>query len=163
VAGSFTPDEADLYSGGKGLDLAVFEGSFARRIDLDGQADDGVDCPGPACEKDNVRGDVEDLIGGDSRDVFIGNSKANDFIGGLGNDRLTGGAGPDALDGEDGRDRLTGGRGIDSLTGGAGSDQLASRDKSRDEVSCGSSVDQVRADRRDRIARDCDRVRRRRR
>ena len=133
------------------------------RVDLDGRADDGFACPGAACEGDNVRADIEDLIGGDGRDVFIGDGSPNDFTGGLGNDRLVGAGGPDGLLGEDGNDSLTGGGGIDSLSGGSGADRIGSRDRKRDEVACGSSTDRVKGDRRDRIARDCDRVRRGRR
>lgn len=156
---TFFPDEADVYSGGKGIDLGLFDGDYDKRIDLDSRADDGAACPGAACEGDNVRADMEDLVGGEGRDVFFGGKGANDFIGVLGNDRLVGNGGPDGLFGEDGRDVLTGGSGIDSLDGGSGADRLASRDKSRDEVVCGSSGDRVKADRRDRVARDCDRVR----
>ena len=161
IIGPFVSDEGDIYRGGGGIDIAFFEGPGDRRVDLDGRADDGVGCPGAACEGDNVGRDIEDMVGGDGRDVFIGSRFANDFTGGVGNDRLVGGGGQDGLFGDEGNDFLTGGGDIDSLAGGAGEDRLVSRDRKRDEVSCGSSIDRVRGDRRDRIARDCDRVRRR--
>ena len=157
------PDEADLYSGGGGNDILSYAGPGSRRVDLDGRADDGLNCPGAGCEGDNVRRDVEDLVGGDGRDVLIGSGAANDFEGGIGNDRLVGGGGQDGLFGDEGNDLLSGGGAIDSLSGGAGKDRLRSRDRKRDEVFCGSSTDSVTGDRRDRIAPDCDRVRRGRR
>ena len=157
---NFFPDGPDFYSGGGGADVAHLTSVGNKRVDLDGRADDGVGCPGAGCEGDNVRADVEDLIGGDGRDIFIGNRRANDFIGDLGNDRLVGGGGPDGLFGEEGNDSLNGGGGIDSLSGDSGTDRLATRDGKRDEVFCGSSADRVRGDRRDRIARDCERVKR---
>lgn len=92
------------------------------------------------------------LAGGGGRDVVLGAA---------GNDRAQGGAGGDLLMGDAGRDRLAGGAGTDILVGGAGPDRLDSRDRERDYLICGRGRDQVLADRRDRVARDCERVSRR--
>jgi hypothetical protein len=58
------------------------------------------------------------------------------------------------------RDVLRAGPGRDCLFGGPGADRLLARDRTPDALSCGSGRDMVRADRYDRIARDCERVRR---
>ena len=52
--------------------------------------------------------------------------------------------------------RIRGGPGRDILRGGRGNDTLISRDRSRDVVRCGRGRDLVLADRRDKIARDCE-------
>ena len=46
------------------------------------------------------------------------------------------------------------------MSGGAGNDTIVSKDRFRDTVSCGPGTDPVVADHRDRVARDCERVRR---
>ncbi|MEA2126123.1 MAG: hypothetical protein QOI80_2905 [Solirubrobacteraceae bacterium] len=58
------------------------------------------------------------------------------------------------------RDVLHGRRGRDCLYGGAGADRLLARDKSPDALFCGRGRDVVRSDRFDRVADDCERVRR---
>ncbi len=63
--------------------------------------------------------------------------------GGAGNDLLVGGAGR---------------AGNDLLLGGARPGTLVSRDSSRDVVRCGAGKDQVVADKRDSVAKDCERV-----
>jgi len=60
-----------------------------------------------------------------------------------------------------GRDVLSGTRGRDVLCGLAGADLFRTRDGSADTIRCGSGKDVVVADRRDRVARDCERVSRR--
>ena len=54
--------------------------------------------------------------------------------------------------------RIRGGPGRDVLRGGPGNDTLNSRDRSRDSILCGTGRDLVLADRRDRVARDCETV-----
>ena len=60
-----------------------------------------------------------------------------------------------------GRDVLTGTRGRDVLCGLGGADLIRVRDGSADSIRCGPGKDVVVADRRDRVARDCERVSRR--
>ena len=154
---AFGVTNPDDFNGGRGLDLVDFEGADEPlRVDLDGVADDGR--PG---EGDNIRASVEDVIGGDLRDVLIGNGSANELIGGGGDDKLIGRGGADGLVGERGADLLTGGKGPDSMDGGSGPDRLRSRDGRRDQVSCGSAFDRALADRPDKVEADCDRIRRR--
>lgn len=150
---------ADVFSGGPGLDLLDFEGAGdPLRIDLDNQPDDGR-----AGEGDNVRSDVEDVIGGESNDVLIGNGAANELIGGRGSDRLVGRGGADGLFGGSSGDVLVGGKASDLIEGGSGPDLLRARDGRRDQLRCGSAADRALTDRRDRAAADCERVRRGRR
>jgi Ca2+-binding RTX toxin-like protein len=84
----------------------------------------------------------------------------NDRVyGRSGKDRLSGGSGADRLVGSSGGDRLHGGSGADTLVGGKDSDTILARDGVRDRISCGSGKDdRVVADRRDAVARDCERV-----
>jgi serralysin len=56
---------------------------------------------------------VENLVGGDAHDRFMGNSVGNTFTGNGGND---------SLDGYGGDDLLNGGRGSDTVSGGDGAD-----------------------------------------
>ena len=152
-----TDDEPDVLSGGKGTDLTDYaQASGPVRIDLDGRPDDGVEN-----ENDNVKPDVEDVLGSQFADLLVGSAGANELSGGTGDDRIFGRAGSDGLLGERGSDLLVLGPGTDLGDGGAGADRLRSRDKARDQVRCGSSIDRVKADRRDRTTADCDRVARR--
>ena len=77
-----------------------------------------------------------------------------------GRDVLRGLGGADRLYGFGGDDVLLGGRGRDRLFGGSGSDVLRAADGARDTITCGAGRDRVYADRVDRIARDCELVRR---
>lgn len=79
-----------------------------------------------------------------------GTARADVLRGTAGPDRLYGFGGNDRLYGKRGDDRLDGGRGNDLLVGGLG----------RDVIVCGAGRDRVIADRYDRVARDCESVRR---
>lgn len=94
------------------------------------------------------------------RDRLFGLAGNDALRGGGGNDDLFGGAGRDSLGGGAGNDTLSGGTGVDYLSGGAGFDVIDARDRSIDRIACGSGTDLVRADRRDKVGRDCERVRR---
>ena len=85
--------------------------------------------------------------------VLVGTPRADLLNGRGGNDRLLGRAG---------NDRLFGGAGRDVLDGGAGHDRITATDRARDTIRCGGGRDVVVADRIDAVARDCERVRRRR-
>ena len=98
-----------MLNGLGGTDVADYSARTAPvTADIDGVADDGE--PG---ETDNVRTDVEDLVGGSAGDALIGGTTANS---------LRGGPGDDSLDGSDLDDLLDGGPGADSLVGGTGTD-----------------------------------------
>jgi RTX calcium-binding nonapeptide repeat (4 copies) len=104
------------------------------------------------------------LFGGPDNDTLNGDAGSDRLSGDAGIDRLDGGAGNDALGGGAGPDRLTDRRGTDRFSGGAGNDRIDARDASaigrhgRDRISCGPGLDSVLADRRDIVARDCERV-----
>jgi len=88
---------------------------------------------------------------GEGNDVVRGDQAPDTILGGPGNDRLYGDMGADRIVGGPGRDRLSGGHGID---------RIMARDGEVDRISCGSHRDVVIADRRDRVGRACERVRR---
>jgi Ca2+-binding RTX toxin-like protein len=145
--------------------------ALAGRDRADGR--DGDDCllmgPGDDRSKggpgrDRIFGEEgDDRLKGESGDDRINGGSGDDRIsGGRGDDRIRGGAGDDRLKGDSGDDVINGGIGRDRLSGGGGDDLLRSRDGFRDDVRCGRGFDIVIADRRDRVARDCELVFRRR-
>jgi len=114
----------------------------------------GKDTVGGGSGNDRVTGgsDVDKLSGGAGRDRMDGGS---------GNDSVSGSSGNDRVDGGNGNDKLSGGTGTDTLRGGAGRDTISARGGGRDTIDCGSGRDTVTADRTDRVARNCEVVRRR--
>ena len=79
----------DTHAGGAGHDSADYTARIASvTVDLDGAADDGE-----TAEADNVRPDVERLLGGAGDDTLTGNNAANVLEGGGGNDLLDPGRG----------------------------------------------------------------------
>jgi len=124
----------DLLVGGAGRD--VFHGEAGNdtvsyyyaaepvRAAIDDFSNDGV-----RGERDNVHGDVENLVGGSADDHLVGsdgafNKVSNVLDGGAGRDLLEGLNGDDLLIGSLGDDTLNGGHGADSLRGGLGTDRL---------------------------------------
>ncbi|MDA0160451.1 hypothetical protein OM076_09250 [Solirubrobacter ginsenosidimutans] len=108
------------------------------------------------------------LLGGGGPDVLRGLGGRDCLYGERGADRLDGGAGDDLLSGGSGADRLIDVRGSDRFSGGAGNDVIDARDHSRrgrlgrDRVSCGAGArDRALIDVHDTVARDCERVSRR--
>jgi uncharacterized delta-60 repeat protein len=100
------------------------------------------------------------LSGGSASDRIAGSSGNDRLNGGSGSDRIAGSSGSDRLNGGSGSDRLNGGSGRDRISGSSGNDRISARDGRRDRVNCGRGRDRVRADRIDRVARNCERVRR---
>ena len=66
--------------------------------------------------------DIENIVGGNAGDTFVGDDNVNRLSGDAGADTLFGGGGGDQLFGDDGDDNLQGGLGDDLLSGGAGQD-----------------------------------------
>src|SRR4051794_10330773 len=131
---------ADVLAGGEGTDTASYaDHDAAVTVDLgaDGTSD-GNSEDGPAGSRDDVRSDVEDVVGTDGNDTLTGDASDNTLYGLGGADRLAGGAGDDTLygagsfysggpsapsgDGPDGNDTLEGGDGRDTMSGDVGSD-----------------------------------------
>ncbi len=110
------------------------------------------------------------LDGGKANDDLDGGPGADRLAGGDGNDTLTGGDGKDSLDGGGGKDKLDGGGDNDYLDGGPGKDVLVGGDgndtlvggPSKDKIRCGGGRDKVIADKKDKVSRDCEKVKRRR-
>lgn len=107
------------------------------------------------------------LYGSAGDDRLFGGAGADRLFGGSGADRVFGGRGNDRLRGDAGADRLSDKRGTDHFSGGGGNDVIYARDatprdrRRPDHVRCGRGRDVASVDRRDRVARDCERVRRR--
>ncbi len=100
------------------------------------------------------------LNGGRGNDRLAGESSPDRLTGGSGNDRISGGSSADVIRGDSGNDRISGGSGKDRISAGRGKDRILAADKKRDRIRCGAGRDRVVADRTDRVARDCERVRR---
>ncbi len=115
-----------------------------------GGSDNLVGGPG----KDNV-------IGGDERRIGVGDKN---LVGGDGNDLVEAGKGSENVVGGEGNDFLIDGNlresSRDNLTGGSGNDVIVADHVPafKDVVACGSGFDRVLADRKDTVARDCERV-----
>ena len=128
----------DVVNGNAGSDYASYRPApmacpfcYAGGVDvsLDGLANDGS-----IGEADNIKSDVEGVLGSDQSDVITGqaNSTANTFLGYGGSDSLTGNGGNDSLEG---------GRGYDTLAVNAGDDLLGSADGEADGgVDCGDGA-----------------------
>lgn len=76
-----------------------------------------------------------------------------------GDNIICGRRGSDQINGLAGRDQISGGQGNDVLRGGPGNDVIVAGGGA-DFVECGPGIDRVTADAVDRVARDCERVRR---
>ena len=111
---SAAADGADAYNGGAGVDVVSYDGRTAAvEASIDGVANDGE-----TAELDNVKADIEDLIGGDGNDILTGSAGDNVLTGGDGDDTLNGLAGNDtfvAAATDDGGDTFNGGLGVDTV------------------------------------------------
>jgi len=104
-----------------------------------------------------------DRLHGVSGNDRLSGSRGRDSInGGSGRDRIAGGSSADRISGDRGNDRLDGNSGSDRINGNSGNDRIGARDGKRDRINCGTGRDTVIADRIDRVAHNCERVRRRR-
>lgn len=148
-----------------GVYVANADGTGPRRLTNDCRFEGG---PG----NDVLRGTADDdflygragddlLVDGYGDDVLEGGDGDDRLRGGEEFDLVSGGRGDDVLAGGGGRDRIYGGPGRDRINAGIARDSIFVADGERDVVACGSELDLVVADRRDRIARDCERVVRR--
>lgn len=131
---------------------------------------DGLDTyTAPEGSRDLIIGlDGDDVLtAGDRRDLVRGGPGNDSVSAGPGRDKVVGGPGDDRLAGGDQADKILGGPGDDGINGqlgrdiiraGRGDDLIIANDGMRDVIRCGAGNDAVKADRRDRIARDCERV-----
>jgi Ca2+-binding RTX toxin-like protein len=128
-------DGADDYHGGPHVsgDTIAYETRTAPlTIDLDNAADDGQ-----TGEFDNVRSNIERIIGGSGVDTMFSLNALSKLEGRGGDDNLFGGGSADSL---------VGGSGEDELDGGAGADTISARDGEHDDIDCGSEIDTLSAD-----------------
>jgi Ca2+-binding RTX toxin-like protein len=104
---------SDILIGGSGTDTASYAGHAAGvNVTLNGVADDGT-----GAENDDVRSDIENILGSSNADTLVGNAGVNRISGGAGNDTaLNGGGGNDTLVGDAGNDNLNGGGGVDTVS-----------------------------------------------
>lgn len=133
---------ADMLDGRGGRDTAYYTSS--RRpvvVTLDDRPNDGR-----AREKDNVRGNVEGVIGTRYDDRLVGNGGVNYLDGFFGDDVLHGRGGRDSLGGGVGEDILRPGRGRDKVQGGPQNDTIYARDGARDHLSGDGNRDRARID-----------------
>ena len=152
---------ANIRSGAAGTDIMFGLGG---KDTLRGLA--GLDCIYGGFGNDVIQGGSGgDRLFGDSGSDRLDGQSGNDRLSGQGgSDRINGGTGNDYMTGGAGNDRLTDRRGKDRLSGGSGIDRLDARDtraadrRKADRILCGPGRDTVIADRRDSIARDCERV-----
>jgi Ca2+-binding RTX toxin-like protein len=140
-------DGADTFEGGSDIDTASYEQrSQGVNLSLNDRKDDGA--PG---EADYIRADVEQIFGGEGKDVLTGDGKANRIYGGGENDTIDGLGGDDTLDGLAGNDTVTGGSGADHIVGSYGNDTLLGRDSvsGNDKLDGWADTDTCQADRGD--------------
>ena len=111
---------------------------------------------------DYVDGDANDdrLHGGDGDDTIAGRKGHDTIWGDAGNDRITGDRGRDRILGGAGNDTIYGNYDADTIEGGSGNDRINVVHGGNDVVACGPGSDVVFADPRDRVAGDCESVRR---
>jgi Ca2+-binding RTX toxin-like protein len=106
-----SPDCSDALNGGAGVDRADYqERSGNLVVTLEGVSNDGE-----VNEADNVKTDVEQVLGGGGDDALTGSGSGDELHGGPGNDVLSGGAGDDTLVGDSGDDVLNGDAGSDTF------------------------------------------------
>lgn len=118
----------DRVYGGSGADTVDYrERTAAVRVFLNDAANDGEQG-----ERDFVRADVENVLGGSGDDIIGGSSVRNVLKGGRGHDRLYGYGGNDALWGQ---------LGVDRLSAGDGNDVIYASDNRRDVVLGGNGTD----------------------
>jgi Ca2+-binding RTX toxin-like protein len=106
-------DCTDTVNGGAGTDRIDYQDRTADLgISLDGTGNDGDTT---ANEKDNIKNDVEIVLGGKGNDTIVGSANNDELHGGPGNDVISGGAGNDTLSGNSGNDVLNGEAGDDTF------------------------------------------------
>jgi Ca2+-binding RTX toxin-like protein len=111
----------DALLGGSGTDVATYAIRWDPvRVSLDDFANDGLNG-----ERDNVRTDVERIVGGHAADTLVGNAASQVIWGG------------------DGKDVIEGGGSRDFLYGEGDDDLLRTRDGVKDAVDCGLGRDTI--------------------
>ena len=111
-----TQDGSDVFHGGPGVDTVVEDGPSGDLVlSIDDHANDRV-AGDPSQGVDDIRTDVEVVIGGIGNDTISGSASDNHLVGGLGNDILLGAGGNDLLVPGPGVDSVRGGPGVDTAS-----------------------------------------------
>jgi Ca2+-binding RTX toxin-like protein len=103
---------------------------------------------------------ADELHGGPGNDTMAGRSNDDRIFGDAGDDHITGDRGFDHISGGSGDDEIFGNLDPDTISGGPGNDRINVVRGDRDTVRCGAGEDTVFADVTDRVAGDCEHVRR---
>jgi Ca2+-binding RTX toxin-like protein len=115
------------------------------------------------CGSDKVNGAAgDDFVYGDGASACSGSDRVK---GGAGNDVVQGNHGDDRVDGGSGKDRIEGDGSVGGCIGTScfaigGADTIVSRDGKKDTVKCGPGADTLKADKKDKVAKDCETVKR---
>ena len=125
-ADDMTGGDESPNTGGPGTDSVDYR-AYTQPLTVN--VGDGLANDGAGGEGDNVRADIEAVLGGWADDrLSMGLPPTlrppGTLQGGPGNDRLTGGASNDVLDGQEGNDMLDGSYNADELNGGTGVDTV---------------------------------------
>lgn len=132
-----------VLSGGEGFDLADYGGfDDPLQLSLDQIANDG-----PVGSHDDIRLDIEHIMGGRGDDLIIGSAGDDSLVGGTGRDTIRGGDGDDTLAGD--AEYATAYGDPDQLFGEGGDDLLTAIDgngRGRDTLFGGDGVDTAQAD-----------------
>ena len=107
----------DTLDGENGTDSVSFTFAQGVTVRLDARSARG--------EGNDLLRSVEDVVGSDSRDVIVGDERANHLQGAGGDDVLRGLGWRDRLDGGGGADRLNGGSDTDAASFGGGPSRVA--------------------------------------
>lgn len=141
-----TTTGTDIFSGGAGSDLANYAERTAPVTVSPSTAD------GQAGENDSIQNDVERLVGGSAGDALTLALAAATLPGSIegrgGDDTLTGATKAPVT--------ITGGDGTDAANGGPGPNVLNMRDAIPERIVCGDDRDQLDADLKDPIPKDCE-------
>jgi Ca2+-binding RTX toxin-like protein len=110
---------------------------------------------------DHVRGSLgnDKSRGNDGKDNVSGNGNSDNVKGNAGNDKVNGQRHRDKVFGNAGNDKVNGGPARDKLFGNAGNDRLRAADGFIDQVNCGGGDDTATVDRKDKVKKNCERVR----
>ena len=103
---------------------------------------------------------LTELVGDFTKDRVAGTRGRDRIRGAGGNDKLSGRGGADNISGGAGADRLSGGTGKDSFSGGSGDDRIDASGQPGERINCGPGHDVVTGAVGDRVARNCETVRR---
>jgi Ca2+-binding RTX toxin-like protein len=111
-------DCGDVINGGAGTDIVDYQARtnmMHLTISLDSSNNDGDPTANTTGEKDNVKTDIEVVLGGSGNDTITGSANNDELHGGPGDDTITAGLGNDVLVGDTGNDTLNGEAGDDTF------------------------------------------------